>query len=304
MWFTLLLSLDLFLAWWITSFVVDGVAHLLSIPMHVPRLIMEELNVPPGFIALAYLLPNVLLVGLYFFFQLPESRRFRTWSGWDRIRVPTVEHGERPSRDQQVIYAVCPHGIHGEGVIMHFVMSKLYEHTTVVASSLLFWIPIVRECASLAGAQPANTATIARLLDRGTSIVMQPEGLRGAIHPPNLSVLRGIPGECQPRKGFIRCAMTSSNHKTIRIVPVYMAGIDRLYRVYHLFPWLQRLILSKYMYPWPLLNFGHYWSFWPRLDQTIHVYFGKPISLEGKEVDDVFQEYVDEMERLRELSGA
>ena len=286
MWFTLVVIIDLFLAWFITSGIVNALVYLFSIPMHLPRIIMEDLFVPNGFITLVYFLPNALLIGIYFMFSLPRSEAFRSWSGWDRFRNTIIISGDPAHRDQQVIYAVSPHGIHGEGVIMHFVMSK--KDVTVVSTSLLFYIPIVREFASLAGAKPANTATIARLLDSGKTIVMIPEGLRGAITPDDMSVLR-------TRKGFVRSAVTAK----VPIMPVYMQGVDKLYTTYHLFPWLQRLLLSKYYYPWFIVNFGWWGSFWPKPDKTIHVRYGKMIPTVGREVDDVFQDFLDEMEFLR-----
>jgi 1-acyl-sn-glycerol-3-phosphate acyltransferase len=291
MWFTAIVILDVFLAWFLTTWIINGFVYLFGIPMHLPRLIMEEFYVPNGFITLVYFLPNLLLVAVYFMFSLPRSEAFRSWKGFDRFRFPIIISGE-PAKEQ-VVYAACPHGIHGEGTILHMVLSR--KDVTVVASSLLFYIPIVREFANLAGAMPANTATIAKLLESGKTIVMLPEGLRGAIHPPgDLSVLRGIPGECQPRKGFVRCAVSAK----VPIVPIYMDGVDKLYTTYHVFPWLQKLILSRYYYPWFILNFGWYGTFWPKLHHTVHVKYGKTIPTAGRDVDEVFEDFLEEMEHL------
>jgi len=207
--------------------------------------------------------------------------------------------GESSHTHQQVIYAICPHGIHGEATILYFVLNKLFNTVIIVATSVLFYIPIIREFAALGGAVPANTATISHLLDEGRSIMLLPEGLRGALYAENdLRVLKGhTDGDSEPRKGFIRLALTSKNHKTLKIVPVWMHGVEHMYTVFRPIVWLQRLILKNYRYPWPLLNWGV--GFWPRTDKPITVYFGEPISLIGKEVDDVFGEFVKSMENLR-----
>ena len=154
----------------------------------------------------------------------------------------------------------------------------------------------------MGGAVPATSHMIGKLLDENKSILMIPEGLRGALHPPDLSVLKGIPGESEPRKGFIKIAIASANHKTLRIVPVFMEGVDKMYNTYHLFPWLQKLLLKNYYYPWPLLNFGLYGSFWPK-DVPITVHFGEPIKLVDeenivREVDDVYNEFITKMGKL------
>jgi hypothetical protein len=72
-----------------------------------------------------------------------------------------------------------------------------------------------------------------------------------------------------------------------------------MYTVYRPLVWLQRLVLRTYRYPWPIVDFGNALGFWPRTDEQITVYFGKPIAVGTREVDDVFAEFVESIEYLR-----
>lgn len=296
MWFTIIIFIVSFLLWFITNFIITT---LFGNYFVVFRRIMEEFYVPEGFIILASFLPNIVLVGFYFMTtKLQKNNTFKCWEGWKGFRKNFKSINETYLHDkEQVIYAVSPHGIHGEAVILYFVLNELYEKVEVIASSLLFYIPIIREFAYLSGSVPANTSVIGKVLDDKKSILLIPEGLRGALHPnSDFAVLKGIPDECDPRKGFIKTAISSSNHKTIKIVPIYMEGVEEMYTTYHLFPWLQKIILRNYYYPWFMLNFGYYGSFWPK-DVPIVVKFGKSVPLIDKngnirEVDDVFNEFI------------
>lgn len=308
MWLTLILALDVFLAWWLTSLIISLTCRVIPF-LDIARSILETFHLPPGFITLVLFLPNLLLLGLYLMWSLPQSNAFKAWSGWEGFRRNMYSHGVSVHTNQ-VIYAICPHGMHGEATIAWFVLNRLYLDVVPIATSLLFWIPIVREFAALAGAVPAKTAVISRLLDEGKSILLLPEGIRGALYPEKpLAVLQGFTeGESDPRKGFIRLALTNKNHRTLKIVPVWMEGVEKMYsRILFTHPfqgWLQRILLKNWLYPWPLLIWGHrLLGFWPRTDSPLHIFFGEPISLvtpggASREVDQVFAEYVEAMKGL------
>jgi 1-acyl-sn-glycerol-3-phosphate acyltransferase len=283
---------------------------------HLPALIMREFGIPEGFILLVMYLPNVLLIGLYFMFPLSKSQAFCNMRAWEYMRThhfkyktftflggKKVKPGiEWPKR--QVIYAVAPHAIFAESVTFFFTLNKAFEKVTTVATSLLFCIPIVRECACLAGVIAANTANIAHELNTGKSLVIHPEGMRGALHINEsngiMNVLRGLTGgESDPRKGFIRCAHACSHE--VAIVPVYNQGAEKTYTTFHIFPWFQKRMLRNYYYPWPLVCFGWYGSFWPKPVQ-INVIMGKPISCVGKTVDEIHEEYCSAMEQMISLA--
>lgn len=304
MWLTLILTIDIFLAWWLSSFIISLLCKVIPF-IDIIRNILETLYLPPGFITLVLFLPNLLLLGLYLMWSLPQSNTFKAWSGWDHFRSNMYSHGVS-IHTNQVIYAICPHGMHGEGTILWFVLNKLYLDVVPVATSLLFWIPIVREFAALAGAVPAKTAVISHLLDEGKTILLLPEGIRGALNQAApLTVLQGFTdGDSEPRKGFIRLALTNRNHRTLKIIPVWMEGVQHMYSSYPSLGSVQRLLLKNWLYPWPLLNWGHkVLGFWPRTNRPLHIFFGEPISLVDsrgitREVDQVFSEYVEAMKAL------
>lgn len=308
MWFTILICIDIFLAWIITSGICFSIFYLsvriFGLPptiFEIPFLMMAYVKIPSGFILLARYTPNLLLIGIYFMYSLPKSQAFKCWWGWDYLRKHyfcVTEEDEKKYSDSPKIYAVAPHGSYGEAVIINFTLNPKYKHVITISTSLLFYIPIVREFANLAGAVPASSHHISRELASKNSIVLIPEGLRGIFYPSH-EVLRGIPGESDARIGFIRCAMM---HKEYTIVPVYCHG--QLYKNYNIFPWLQKKILKNYYYPWPMINFGWWGTFWPKRANLKYA-FGEEISLinhktgELRDIMDIHKEYCDVIEKMQ-----
>lgn len=289
MYLTILLSFSLFLAWIITHYIVSWTPLV-----EIIETILSPFF-PVGFVTLVTYVPHATLVALYFILVKPgKSEWFKSHPFWEYFRRNMTVSGQS-RHDFQVIYAVCPHGVYGEASTIYFVLNHLYKRVVPVATSVLFYIPFVRELAYLAGAIPANTASISRVLDEGKSILILPEGLRGHLHPENdLRVLKGC-AESPPRKGFIRLALTAKTHKTLKIVPVWIEGIEKMYSTYYPVLWLQKILLKNYYYCWPMLH----WPIFPRTHHPIHIRFGRPISLTGGEVDQVFHEFVQEMEYLK-----
>lgn len=335
MWLTIVICIDIFLAWLITSgicFLVFRILIYSGIPpsaFEIPFMIMEYTKIPSGFVLLVRYTPNLILIGVYFMYQPSKSMRFKCWWVWEYCRrewfkvngeeigkakiteeeeekekkrkiagekdrkILGEEIGGSPPLSSPRIYALSPHGSYGEAAIIGFTLNPKFKHVTTISTSLLFWIPIVREFAYLAGAIPANSHNIAHELSLGHSIVLVPEGLRGIFYPSH-QVLRGIPGESDARIGFIRCAMA---YKECVIVPVYCHGIDKLYTNYNIFPWLQKKLLKTYYYPWPMLNFGWWGSFWPKPGE-LRYEFGNEIHLVNRDIMDVHKEYCDAIEKM------
>ena len=251
---------------------------------------------------IAYHLPVYIVILYCLLPRLPKSTWFKGLGVWAYFRR-NMSVARLPDNVGQVIYAICPHGMYGEAATIYFVLNSVYSHVTPIATSILFYIPIVREFASLAGAVPANRDDIADILDQGQSIMLLPEGMRGTLYETgqDLRVLKGeTNGDSKPRKGFIRVALASKHKKTLKIVPVWMSGVDKMYSVWRI-QWIQRLTLRFFYYPWPLLNWGC--GFLPRTDREVKIYFGDPISLEGKDVDQVFDEYVMAMKSLSSMDS-
>lgn len=155
------------------------------------------------------------------------------------------------------------------------------QDVRIMASSLLFWIPLVRELVCLAGAVPASRHAMRAALDAGCDVVITPEGLRSVLHHNEghvgvRRVLRGIPNECGPRTQFIQCALDSVNAERIRLVPVYAPAELDMYAVSDALPALRRLCMKLFRYPWPTFAWGY--GFWPRR-VPLTLYYGAPIPL-------------------------
>lgn len=307
---TITLAIGALLLWVSTSFVLSIMyifcVNVIKLPPHLfelPAILMEMFYIPSIFL----ILPNVLLAGVYFAYRPQESKSFKHWKTWDYFRTtffPIRVVGYETPIETIRIYAIAPHNVFPVSVIFQFILNAPFDYVTVVVTSLLFWIPIVREFTCLAGCVPANSADIVSLLDRGKSVLITPEGTRSVLHhnEPDgvMRVLRGIPGESEPRKGFIRCAVGSARHAQIQIIPVYASGERELYTVYNGFKplrWLQQRMLSTYRYGWPVFAFGWWGTPWPKA-KPITIYFGKPIAVGKREVDDIFKEYCNAMETL------
>lgn len=308
MWYTCAVILGIFLLWFITDLLVQCAVYILLVPTDGIRQALHALWIPHRFITLLGYVPNFLLVGLYYMYQLPEWKAFRTSRVWNWMRslhfaqttIVKTEKGEEA--EKPIIYAACPHGVYSTSTVFHFVLHPDYQHVTAVCTSLLFYIPIVREFTCLAGAIPANARPIVDALDAGKSIILMPEGLRGVLQPDTMTILRGSE-ENKPRYGFIQRALDSKRRHDICIVPVYYKGENDLYNVKIISPYLQSFLLRKYLYPWPIFAWGWNWlPFWPKRNVPVQIIFGKSISLQEKdrlkEVEQIHKEYCDEMERL------
>ena len=290
MWYTALVTFDLFLVSW----------------LHIT-------------FATHWIITVIALV-IYYLVQLPESTRFKHWDGWrwvrahwfhTRIYVPSAAGGwsvvrdierdwEPPHRRGQVIYAVAPHSVYAENVTITMVLNALFEGVAAVSTSLLFWLPVAREFASLAGAHPATSHAISELLDKGRSIIITPEGMRGALH---LNEVRGWRELLRQRKGFVRLALTCKSWRTLCIIPVYHGGAERLYDVWIPWRWMQGKLLNKFYYPWPILHLGWYGTCLPKQRQLC-CYYGTPIPLSTdngrtvRGVDEVHADYCAAMEKM------
>lgn len=305
MWFTLHVAFCIWWGWMLTDLFVGPLARgiELFISSAIPTVVL-----PKRFLVfLGDVLPRLVVAFLYFsLLKISEWPWFRFHPVWQRVRDHHLgvrfSGGALPHlAQQQVIYAVAPHSMYAEHVTFGMVLNPLFEGVTVICTSLLFWLPFVRECVMAVGAQPAKSAVITQLLDEGRSIIILPEGLRGVLHDKSVDVLRGIPGECAPRKGFLRCALGSKPRKTLVIVPVYAHGARPLYRLILPWPRLQSWALSQFYYTWFVIQLGWYGTCFPKAGRVTFC-VGEPIPLydgeELRDIDELHAEFCQAMERL------
>lgn len=303
MWYTGLILLDIYIFWNIASFVTSWAK--LNVWLTWLRMELEYAWVPSELAELTEhtIILFIVTVGYYLLPNLPICDWFRHARIWDWLRLHHTHvefYGELPHLDETssmpVMYACAPHGMYGENVTMAMVLNPLFSRVRVICTSLLFWIPIARECAAMTGCAPANMHVIMSYLDSGTSIAILPEGLRGIFHD-SLDVLKGIPGECGPRHGFIRAALTAK--QGCRLVPVYIEGTQNHYYVWNPWPWFQKRMLSRFLYPWPVIHFGHMGTFWPKAT-TLKIRIGEAlIPKVGETVEQLHERFCDALEGLK-----
>lgn len=308
MWYTIHIALCVWWGWYLTELLLYVAFPRVSLLVaHTLETLLLVFGMPLRFaITVGDVAPRLLLVALYYLLVNPtEWEWFRFHPLWKRVREHhlhvTFEGAPINDEQQQLLYAVSPHSMFAEHVTFGMVLNPVFRKVTVICTSLLFWIPVVRECVMWVGARPATSSAISHLLDQGRSIVLLPEGLRGALSP-GLSVLRGIEGECEPRKGFLRCALTCKTRKTLKVVPVYAHGASSLYDIRGR-TWFQKTMLSRFYYPWPLMALGWYNTFWPKSGNVVFR-MGTPITLydaqkdEMRDIDCVHEEFCSAMEGL------
>lgn len=241
MWFTLLVTLDLLLAYWFISWLIS-------------------LNLVSGAPDALYWLGVPLLY--YCGPRLPEWPRFRRFAFWNWARRVYFHDTTVPLRAphhhgaHQVLYVAWPHGLYAESISAALLTSDEWADVLPVCSSVLFVIPLLRELASLMGAVHANAADIRAALEAGRSLIILPEGMRGALGAPPRTLL-------ERRTGYIEVAKSARCPKPLLLVTLQVHTAEPAYTV---LPHgaLQLWMLRWLRYPWPLFHWGHWYSFLPK----------------------------------------
>ena len=241
----------------------------------------------------------------------PSFRSLSVWQ-WFRKQYWLVDVNGLPldalrpeARDHIYMYAIAPHGLYASGTTIYFGLNNAYQNVVLMASSMLFWIPLLREFSAWGGAQPATRQNIKQAIQNKKDVAIVPESLRGVMHPgKSLEIIKGKTTG-KPRTGFIECAldMVEKGHN-ISIVPLWIQGQDDMYNVWIPFPRLSSFLLRKTYYAWPLFAFGFTWvPFWPKPVKLTY-WFGKPIELKrGDKVLDVLDVYCDALQQEMEKAN-
>jgi 1-acyl-sn-glycerol-3-phosphate acyltransferase len=223
-------------------------------------------------IPLYYLPPWIVcyVLAVYYMWIPRESKAFRRSAIWKHILPNEIKiKGKLQPEQTQVIYAVHPHGLFGSGIIMGFALNENALHIKPVGTSILFWVPIVKDFAGLAGAIPAGKDDINSALDRSLSLVLAPGGIREV---PGLDESRKINGVIQ-RGGFLSIA----RDKNVPVVPVWAQGVEELYSTWVPLPTFQGKLLSHFYYPGIILSWGRsLLGFLPQ-KHPITIFIGEPL---------------------------
>lgn len=250
-----------------------------------------------------------LIVGVVYYMYLPRRNKWirdaRLWT-WFRTKHLSLSYKGNTKvlkdKKQAYCFGVHPHGAHCVGAVA-IASDKRLEHIRMACTSVLFWLPILKEFVSWGNAIPVIKELMIERLLVGDSIAVYPGAfneLPGAVFmreksklEPNKPENKGWDGgEDEPyytynkRKGFIKVAKKAG----VPLVPVWVDGEYDLYKVYHTCPWLQKKIYDWTRYPGPFYSRGWYGSWWPKAGH-LTVYVGTPIETTGSET-------VDELHRL------
>lgn len=207
---------------------------------------------------------------------------------------------------KQYIFCAFPHGCctvnHGLtmtdacGMLSHIYTGDRRD----LAASILFFIPIIREILLLWGNVDAGGSTAHYNLKRGRSLMIfvggEKEQLLTQPHQ-HLIVVR-------ERKGFIKLSLQYG----CSLVPMYCFGENELYSVSNLFLDFRKYLQHHYQIGLPIC-FGVFGS-WIPFQIPLNIEIGKPIHVDKiakdkitqKDIDNLHQRFMEEMNRLFETS--
>jgi 1-acyl-sn-glycerol-3-phosphate acyltransferase len=185
------------------------------------------------------------------------------------------------STEQQYIFAVFPHGIHGEFRVLmdgrlqdSVVPPERVDHTRTLAASILFKIPLVREIVLWTGCVDASVAVADRLLRDNFNLIVLPGGQQEQIRTQygveQVYVMR--------RQGFVRLAL---RHQ-VPVVPAYVFGSVDAYRTLRMSPWgwtVRQFLLKNVGVALPPLYWGYRGSICCPNPVKTTVVFGSPLYL-------------------------
>lgn len=260
---------------------------------------------------------HVALLCGYAVFIPPRLPAFRRWVLWRWLRSTIYANvkyydtyrelryiGSDPDTTpdwKPTVYALSPHGIFAEGGNIALGVHDLIGETTLVGTSVMLWIPFIKDICGVYGMIPAIADTMVREMTiNKRNIMLYPEGMRGIL-------MEGEPPEEHSRRlGFIRCARRAG----ARIIPIYMENVWEMFpykwptkeytKKNSVFRRLQHWLLSKIGY-FPTFVIGGLGGMFPgRLQKTVIVRVGYPVVFDRNDTDEaVFARYQMQMTSLQ-----
>lgn len=190
----------------------------------------------------------------------------------DKLKVAEAKKGA------QFIFAVFPHGSNADFRIaldglLPEIIPNTYSSLRVLAATVLFRLPVVRELALWTGCVDARRSVAEALLQRGRSLLVLPGGQAEqirTIHGREILFL-------QRRKGFVKLAMQHG----VPVVPVYAFGVSDYYRTsnhaHDLRLWMVKSLGISIPLAW-----GTFGSLVCPLPVKTTIIFGEPMSFQTK----------------------
>jgi 2-acylglycerol O-acyltransferase 2 len=205
------------------------------------------------------------------------------------FRVPKALADAERAADAQFVIAVFPHGTASDHRVLmdgmlYNVLPNINEKIKVLAASVLFMIPLVREMAMWTGCVDARRSVAERALKKGNSILVLPGG--------EAEQIRTVYGKdkiyLKDRKGFVKLAMRHG----VPIVPAYAFGVSDYYHT-SMACFGPRLWLQKTLGVCIPLAAGLWGSVFCPLPVKTTIVFGAPLSFELKEKGSPTKEELD-----------
>lgn len=209
-----------------------------------------------------------------------------------------------PNSPRKVVACYNPHGSFATGGIcyamanfrLHPVLRKLEGN--LMAASVIFYVPIMRELLMILGCRDAGKKTVASLLEKNRSLGCSPGGIWEQLHTDSRReqcfVMRNM--------GFLRLALKHGRP----VVPIYAFGESQLYTTYDVGldfrKWLARkcylgvsVATGRFGLPFPLIPHPIKMT----IVSGLEVDLGPPNpNPTAAELDAAFQKYSAELHRL------
>ena len=218
-------------------------------------------------------LPWYMALSLFCIFMSWKPKRSEWARGWHlggQLRVAThyttiTSHEESLNLDkrQHYMFAMHPHNVFCASELLTFIFPNtlsLFEEFTqsavpLVASELL-WLPGLGHLVAALGCESVGRDNLLAHVHAKHSVALIPGGIREmALAPRN----RVDAVYIIHREGFLRIAYENR----VPVVPILSLGEHTCHRLFASFAPLQRFCIYVFGYPFPMLAFGRWLTFWP-----------------------------------------
>ena len=192
-------------------------------------------------------------------------------------------------------FAMHPHGAHAVSAIVGLASNSAFPNIRIVASSVLFWLPIVKEFMGWGNCIPAHRKNIIDTLQSKSSVALYPAGLRetAKLFPEEQ---QGNDQYIFQRTSFIHIAKSLN----VPIVPIWINGEYYTHDVHWPFLRLSQYLYRKIRYPWPMITLGWYWGPLPKPVQiTFNV--GTAIETTDRSVEELESLFYSQLRELQKV---
>jgi hypothetical protein len=205
---------------------------------------------------------------------------------------------QKPKDIKKCIFALHPHGV--ISFHMFYMLKEGGDFTNLfqkvktygLVSSLIFYIPIIREIAIWLGCVESTK----NIITKGYSPIIIPGGIKESIitDPTKEQIV------IEQSKEFIELSIING----LPIIPVYAFGLNKTYSTSNIFSKVRTWLAHNFMICIPLF-WGKYGSFIP-YQEKITLVFGKPIYFPQKDrpseylIEDCHSMYKEELIELYE----